>query len=481
MSGLKIPGVGSGFPIQQFVDATVAAERAPKEKMLARQANDLKVQLSSYGSLKGVLSEFKDSLKKLGEEEAFQKRSTSFNNSGFVSAKADKNAVAGSYELEVTQLATAHKLGSSFIAKADAEKKLGSGTFNFSLGEGENAQSFGVAIDKDKSSLKDIAEAINNAEDNKGVRATVVNSEDPETGESSSRLVFFSEKTGTDNKISVSATSTGGNEGAATLESLVANPATIQEAKNAEITIDGAKVTSQTNEIKDAIQGVTLDLKKVTDKADSTKADPTISTTLTIGYDKGTVEKNLKGFVESFNKVMSTINQLTSYNPETERAGPLNGDNSTRTLTSQIRSMLSEQIEGAVAPIKSLTDLGITSKKDGTIELDDDILKKHVDENFERIGLLFASENGVSKKLDDMLEGFVGKTGMLTERDKSLNEQMKKLDKEAVAFEERMAVFEERTMRQFNKMDLMVAQLNQQLSSVMAAFDNMPDFSGSKS
>lgn len=478
MSGLKIPGVGSGFPIQQFVDATVQAERAPKEKMLARQANDLKVQISSYGSLKGVLSEFKDSLKSLGEEEAFQKRSTSFNNSGYVSAKADKDAIAGSYKLEVEQLATTHKLGSSYIAKEDADKKLGSGSFNFTLGAGDKAQSFSVAIDSEKSSLKEVAEAINNAEDNKGVRATVVNSEDPDTGESSSRLVFFSEKTGTDNEITVTANASGGEEGTATLESLVATPATIQEAKNAVITIDGARVESQTNEIEDAIQGVTLDLKKVTDKADSTKNDPTLSTTLTIGYDKGTVEKNLKGFVESFNKVMGTINQLTSYNKETERAGPLNGDSSTRSLTSQLRSMLSEKIEGAVAPVKSLTDLGITSKQDGTIELDEDILKDQVENNFERIGLLFASEEGISTKLDNMLESFVGKEGILTERDESLNDRMAKLDKDAVAFEERMEVFEERTTRRFNKMDLMVAQLNQQMSSVMAAFDNMPDFSG---
>ncbi|GGB45098.1 flagellar hook-associated protein 2 [Oceanisphaera marina] len=446
--------------------------------MLARQANDLKVQISSYGSLKSVLSEFKDSLKALGEEEAFQKRSTSFNNSGFVSAKADKDAVAGSYKLEVEQLASAHKLGSSYIAKEDADKKLGSGTFNFTLGEGENAQSFGVAIDSEKSSLKEVAEAINNAEDNKGVRATVVNSEDPDTGEPSSRLVFFSEKTGTDNEITVTANATGGEEGTATLESLVAAPATIQEAKNAVITIDGARVESQTNEIEDAIQGVTLDVKKVTDKADSTKNDPTLSTTLTIGYDKGTVEKNLKGFVESFNKVMGTINQLTSYDKETERAGPLNGDSSTRSLTSQLRSMLSEKIEGAVAPVKSLTDLGITSKQDGTIELDEDILKDQVENNFERIGLLFASEEGVSTKLDNMLESFVGKEGILTERDESLNSRMAKLDKEAVAFEERMEAFTERTTRKFNKMDLMVAQLNQQMSSVMSAFANMPDFSG---
>lgn len=480
MGDLKLPGVGSGFPIQQFVDVTVKAERAPKEKMLARQANEIKVQLSSFGSLKGVLSDFQDSLKKLGEEEAFQKRSTSFNNSGFVSAKADKDAVAGSYKIEVTQLATAHKLGSSYIAKADAEKKLGSGTFNFTLGEGENAQSFGVAIDKDKSSLTEIAAAINNAEDNKGVRATVVNSEDPVTGLASSRLVFFSEKTGTDNKIKVSATNGTGNEGTATLESLVAAPTTVQAATNAEITIDGARVVSQTNEIKDAIQGVTLDLKKITDPADSDKTDAKTSTTLTIGYDKTTVEKNLTDFVSSFNKVMSTINQLTSYDAKTERAGPLNGDGTTRSLASQLRRMLSEQVEGAVAPIKTLTDLGITSKQDGTIELDSDILKKQVDENFERIGLLFTSEKGVSNKLDEMLESLVGKTGTLTERDKSLNDRMAKLDKEAVAFEIYIEKFTERTFRQFTKMDISVAQLNQQLNSVMAAFDSMPDFSGKK-
>ncbi|MGB5856532.1 MAG: flagellar filament capping protein FliD [Oceanisphaera sp.] len=480
MSGLKLPGVGSGFPIQQFVDATVSAERAPKETMLARQASNINVQLSSYGSLKGVLSEFKDSLKALGEEEAFQKRSTSFNNSGFVNAKADKDAVAGSYKLEVTQLATAHKLGSSYIPKADADKKLGSGTLNFTLGEGGNAQSFGVAISTDKSSLSDIAAAINNAEGNKGVRATVVNSEDPDTGEPSSRLVFFSEKTGTDNKITVTATTSGGNEGTATLESLVAAPSTVQEAKNAEITIDGARVVSQTNEIEDAIQGVTLDLKKVTDKEDPTKTDIKTSTTLTIGYDKSTVEKNLKDFVASFNKVMGAINQLTSYNPETEQAGPLNGDSSTRSLTSQIRNMLSEPIEGAAAPIKTLTDLGITSKQDGTIELDEDILKQQVEDNFDRIGLLFASEKGVSNKLDEMLESFVGETGVLTERNKSLNEDMAKLDKEAVNFEMYMDKFEERTFKQFTSMDIMIAQLNQQLSSVTAAFANMPDFSGKK-
>ena len=466
MAGIKLPGVGSGFPIQSFVDATVAAERAPKENMLARQASKINVQLSSYGSLKGVLSEFQDALKKLGEEEAFQKRSTSFTNSGFASATADKTAVAGSYTLVVKELAEAHKLGTAAIPKADAEKKLGSGTLTLGVGD----ESFTVAIDKEKSTLAEVAEAVNNSEDNKGVRATVV------TDDTGSRLVFFADKTGTESQITVAATGNADGDGGADLATLDDALTTVQAAKDAVVTIDGATVTSQTNEIKNAIQGVTLDLKKINDAPDGEKPD----TKLTIGYDKKTVETNLKGFVTAFNKVMSTINQLTSYDAETERAGPLNGDSSTRSLTSQIRNMLSESVEGAVAPVKSLTDLGITSKKDGTIELDEDILKKQVEDNFERIGLLFASEKGVSNKLDEMLESFVGKEGILTERDKSLNDKMAKLDKEAVDFELYMDKFEERTYKQFTSMDIMVAQLNQQLTSVVSAFESMPDFSGSK-
>lgn len=460
MADLKLPGVGSGFPIQSFVDATVNAERAPKENMFARRANDIGVQLSSYGSLKSVLEELQTSLKKLGEEEAFEKRSTSFSNSGFANATADKTAVAGSYTIVVKELAEAHKVSTGNL---DAETKYGSGSLTLDVG----AESFTVNIDKDKSTLAEMAKAINNAEDNKGVRATVV------TDDNGSRLVFFSDKTGTENEITVSASGNGDGDGGANLN-VLATVTEVQAAKDAEVIIDNALVTSQSNKIENAIQGVTLDLKKVNDAPGGEKPD----TKLTIGYDKSTVETNLKAFVESFNKVMSTINKLTSYSPETEKAGALNGDSTARSLTSKIRSMLSEPVEGASAPIRSLTDLGITTKQDGTIELDEDLLKKQVDENFAKIGQLFASEKGVSNKLDDMLDSFVGKEGILTKRDTSLNDQMKRLEDEQADFELYMEKFEERVYKQFSGMDILVAQLNQQLTSVISAFDNMPSFGG---
>ncbi|OXS14048.1 flagellar hook-associated protein 2 [Zobellella denitrificans] len=469
MSGLKLPGVGSGFPIQSFVDAVVSAERTPKEQQLARRANSIDVQLSAYGGLKSVLDEFKTALKKLGDEEAFQKRSARFSESGFLTAKADKSAVAGSYSLVVEQLAEAHKIGSDYITGENAKSlQLGSGTLELT----SNGESFSVDIARDKSSLADIAEAINNAEDNKGVRATVV------TDDLGSRLVLFAEKTGVANEVSLSVSGNGDGDdhnGNPASLALLGNFDTLQAAQDARIKLDGATITSATNEFKDAVTGLTLTASKVSDWTDDSKTERK-ATTLTIGYDKTSVETNLKGFVESFNKVMSTIKQLTAYNVETQKAGPLNGDGSARAITAQIRALLSEAVEGAVSPVKSLTDLGITTKQDGTIELDAALLKKQVDENFEKVGLLFASEKGVAEKLDDLLEGFVGKEGMLTEKDKSLREQMKKLEKEADAFTLRMEEFEARTYKQFSAMDIAVARMNQQLNSVVSAFESMPDF-----
>ncbi|WP_445397068.1 flagellar filament capping protein FliD [Zobellella sp. An-6] len=463
MADLKLPGVGSGFPIQSFVDATVSAERAPKEKMFATRVTNINVQLSAYGSMKSALSEFQSAFKQLGDEEAFQKRSASLSESGFVTASADKTAVAGSYKLEVKTLAEAHKLGVD--QSVASEQKLGSGTFEFTV----DGNAFSVAIDQDKSTLAEIAEAINNAEGNTGVRATVIND-----GQGNSSLVMFAEKTGEQNAISYTVTGNNDGDDAALGLGALAGFTEIQAAQDATLVIDNTTtITSPTNEIKDAIQGVTLNLKKLNDTEKP-------STTLTIGYDKATVEKNLKNFVAAFNKVMGTVNQLTSYNPETEQAGPLNGDGTARNLSSQIRRMLSEPVAGAVSPIKSLTDLGITSKKDGTIELDEGLLKKQVDENFEKIGLLFSSEQGVAKKLDDMLESFVGKEGVLTKRDTSLNDQLKKISNERQDFALYMEKYEERIYKQFTNMDIMVAQLNQQLTSVISAFESMPDFGSSK-
>lgn len=446
MAGLSIPGVGSGFPVQQFVDATVDAERVPKENAIKRQQSKVDVQISAYGSIQKELDAFQKSLKGLTDKEAFQQRSVSLSNEGFLTSKADKNAVAGSYDISVQQLARADKVASGYLApETDIKDNLGGGTLTLGMGN----ESFTVNVDAENSSLADIAKAINQSDDNKGVKATVV------TDDNGSRLVLFGDKTGVANKVTVDAGS-GGFGGV--FDGALEN---IQPATDAIIKVDGATVTRGSNEIKDVIAGVTLNLDKV-----STTEDP--MTTLTIANDKKSVTENLKSFVESYNKIVETTKKLSSYDAENKKAGPLNGDSLLRTISTQLRDALGSQVDGASSSLKSLSDLGITTKKDGTLEIDNKILDNHIANNFDGIGRLFDGESGLASKLDTMLKGFTGRGGALTTKKESLDLQAGKFAQQRLDLEERMAKFETRVMKQFNAMDAMVANMNNQMMTMMS-------------
>lgn len=446
MAGLQLPGVGSGFPVQQFVDATVQSERAPKENAIERKQSKIDVQISSYASLTKELDAFQKSLKGLTDKDAFQQRSVKLSNEGFLTSKANKNAVAGSYELKVEALAKADKVGSDYLANGvGINDNLGAGSLNLSLG----AESFSVNIDAENSSLADIAKAINQSDDNTGVSATVV------TDDNGSRLVLFGDKTGSENKVEVN-TAAGSFGGVfdGTLD-------TIQAASDAVIKVDGATVTRSSNEITDAIAGVTLNLEKI-----NTTDDPT--TTLKVGYDKEAVTENLKEFVDAYNKVVETSKKLSSYDSENDKAGPLNGDSLLRGISSKLRDAMGEQVTGASSALQSLSDLGITTTRDGTLEIDNDILDDNIANNFDGIGRLFDGDSGLANKLDSLLDDFVGRDGILTNKKESLDLQSGKYDQQRLDLDVRMEKFELRVAKQFNAMDAMVAEMNNQMSTMMS-------------
>ncbi|MGO4998500.1 flagellar filament capping protein FliD [Oceanisphaera sp. W20_SRM_FM3] len=447
MAGLSIPGVGSGFPVQQFVDATVDAERVPKENAIKRKQSNVDVQISAYASIKKELDAFQKSLKDLTAKDAFQTRSVALSTEGFLTSKVDKNAVAGSYDISVVTLAKADKVGSGYLADGVSSKdNIGAGSLTLGMG----GKAFTVNIDAEKSSLADIAQAINQADDNTGVRATVV------TDDLGSRLVLFGDKTGTENKIEI-------NAGAGDFGDIFATGQldNIQPAVDAVIKVDGATVTRGSNEISDVIAGVTLNLDKV-----STTDDPSI--TLTIANDKKSVTENLKSFVESYNKIVGTTKKLSSYDAENKKAGPLNGDSLLRAISTQLRDAMGEQVEGASSSLKSLSDLGITTKRDGTLEIDNKILDNHIANNFDGIGRLFDGDSGLANKLDTMLEGFTGRGGTITTKKESLDLQAGKFTQQRLDLDERMGKFELRVMKQFNAMDSMIANMNNQMNTMMS-------------
>ncbi|MGL4899620.1 MAG: flagellar filament capping protein FliD, partial [Shewanella sp.] len=292
--GLTANGLGSGLDINGIVSALVNAEKAPKEAQFNVQEGKLNTQISALGALKSAISEFTDKLKPLSDPNTFNGFTSKLSSSDFLKVKTTSDAVAGSYNISVKQLAQSQKLGSAAVADADAA--IGAGTLSFSV----NGESFDIEVGAEDS-LKDIVKKINGSDSNVGVTATIVN------GDAGPQLVLTSDKTGEDNTITVTASADSSSALADTF-----TMTELQPPKNAIVTVDGVTITSNSNEIENAISGVNLTL---------TAADVDKTTTLTISPNTDGAKKAVTEFVDAYNSLMKTVQNMSGYDPETKKAG----------------------------------------------------------------------------------------------------------------------------------------------------------------
>lgn len=479
-----ITGIGSGMDIDGMVKVIVAAERAPKETQLANLEKKTTTQLTSLGQLKSAISNFQSALSTLNSPSSFLARTATSSDTKVMTASVSQSAQAGSYKVEVQQLASSSKVA---LAAIDGKAKLNTGTLDIKVGDTE----FGITIDSTNNTLDGIRDAINEAGKSAGVSATII------TDDHGSRLVLSSSKAGEGNDITVAVEETGVVEGGVSLSELAysgqptkpelehfagedvpdtafANALAVYEkggqtlatAQSAKLTIDGLAVTRDSNIIDDAVAGLSFTIKSAG------------SSTLTIAKDEAGVEANVKKFVDAYNTLMTFINTETNVTPVNDTSKPvvgaLVGDSSVRSLVNTIRSeLVSPQGEGA---IRALADMGITTKKDGTLEMDSDKVKKAVSQDFEGVAAYFTGDSGLASRLGDKLKPYTDGGGILESRTDSLQATIDKVDKQKEDLDTRMKALEERLYKQYNAMDSLVAQLMSTSDSLTQLFDSMPGF-----
>lgn len=478
--GLSAAGMASGLDIAGMTQQLVAAERKPKADRITTQQKQVNVSLSAYGLVKSSVSAMQSMLEKFGKDEAFNGQKATSDNSDYLSIKATAKAKSGVYNINIQQMAQSHKLMGEELFSADPEASLGSGEMVIKVGD----KSMTLNIGEDNDDLSSVVDAINNADDNPGVTATLIN-----TGkDGGSQIVFSTTETGKDNTIEIDTSAMTGQ-----LASLAYNAnmpeaerkvEQMQAAQDAEIMIDNfTTVTSSNNTFEDVIEGVTLDLKKLTGTVSSSEsANPETddidvkSVKITIESDEKSTKDSLKSFVDSYNSLMGTIDKLTGFDADKDpddpnRAGALNGDSLTRSVTTQMRNLLNEPIE-INGKLYQMSDFGISIQRDGTLELeeDSDKLDDIISENFAVIGQFFAQEDsGFLAKADKLLDSFTDKTdGSLSVKEETLKERQKSLDDDMTELNKRMVAYEDRTYKQFLAMDEAIGQMNNQLSSMMS-------------
>ena len=390
---------GSGLDVRNLVDQLVAAEGGPVTSRLDRKEVSIQEGLTAIGTFKGALLDFQSSLAPLRKENAFKSINATSSNEEKFTVTAEDNAVTGSYDIEISQLAQSQKLKSqAFESEFDA---IGTGTLTIEFGEvnsssntfdvNSKVSSQSIEIDEENSSLRGIQQTINQA--NTGIKASIINDG---TG---NRLIISSEKSGVENSLRISVSDDDlNNEDRLGLSTLAYNPVAVagadgaeivgknleeaSTAKNALFSIDGISISSSDNEVSNSIPGITIKLKKVTtDSAESFQIEKETSA----------IKQSIESFVNSYNELMQNVSTLTGFNAETGQAGPLSGDAAIRGIIDQIRRRLSTSFNGINENLTALSSIGINSNQDGTLSLDsfklDNALEKHADE----IAHLFAA------------------------------------------------------------------------------------------
>lgn len=395
---ISAAGIGSNLDVDGIVKQLMAVEQQPL-KLMAKAEADYKAKLSAYGTLKGALSSLQTAMQGLADGTKFQASTVSVADSSVLSATANGlngKAVPGNYSVEVEQLAQQQKVRSDGFASTSSI--VGSGTLTIQFGSYDsNANTFTlngekaaqtVTINPSSNTLSGVRDAINAA--NIGVSATIVNDG------TDNKLVLTSKETGAANGIKITVSDDDGLGGDSTgLSRLAFDPTAaagsgknltqVQAAQNAKLQIDGIAISKSSNTITNAIEGVTLNLLKSND------GNPT---TLGVSHDSAGIKAAVTTFVQSYNSINQTLSDLSSYNAAAKTGGVLQGDSAALSIQTRIRATLSAAIGnvgGTGAGLSSLSQIGVSFQKDGSLALDATKLQTALDNNFDNMAGLFAA------------------------------------------------------------------------------------------
>ncbi len=426
MPTLSAPGIGSGLDINGIVSQLMAVEQIPLQRLQAK-SGDYLAQISAYGQLRSAMAGFQDATAELKSFDDFDAFSVRSGDNSIFTASADNQAALGRYDIQVDSLAASQKLGSLAVADTGTSA-IGSAGDQMTIGIG--ADSF--TVDIGGKTLSEIQTAINEASDNLGVTAGIIQEND-----SSFHLLLTSDATGTANAMTLSFSDSSG--------ATIADPlgfSQIQAAADARITLDNAyTITRSGNTISDAIQGVTLELL-------NTSADPVA---LDISRDSGTIVESVEKFVESYNELFTALNDL--------REGGLSGDGTLRLVETQVRSVLGSGA-GLSGAYSYASDVGISFQKDGTLTFNSAKLNNALKADLPAVADLFANDDqGFAFRLAAKLDGMLGANGLIDAREDGLNASLDNNNAQIEKMRDRLELVEERYRSQFSALDTLLGQM----------------------
>jgi flagellar hook-associated protein 2 len=353
----NIGGIASGLDTQAILTQLMQLERQPIVRYQQRQAALRRVD-DAWGEVNTRLSAVRGALDKLRDPGDLARHvNATSSKPEALTASAGSDAATGSVSFTVEALATQHRVAATGTFSG-GDELVGEGTFTITLDSGAEH-----TIETDGSTtLAQLASRIRGL--GAGVGAQVV-----ATVPGEHRLVLSATQTGASGAFEISGDLAGLDGGAV-----------LQAGADAHLRLGTLDVYRASNTVTDLVDGVTLTLTGVS-------AEPV---TVTVERDVEAAAASVTELVDAVNALLDRTSSLSSYNPETRLAGPLQGDSTLRRLVTDVRAALSLPVDGLDAAFGHGSAIGLGLTRDGRIELDQARLREALTEDFDGVVALLA-------------------------------------------------------------------------------------------
>lgn len=452
MASVSFSGVGSGIDFDTVRDAILAQRAVPITKM--------QTKVSTYTSRTDALKQINSALaalttaaEDLKNRDLGTGRSVITGDANVAVATATSSANLGTLDLNITRIATTFTQASrSYSAKSAPVLAGGATEATFELRTGGASSGIEIKIDSSNNTLEGLRNAINAK--NAGVTATIVDIKGDGTG---NQIVLSSKETGASGRVELIETSATGTGADLNLRSL--NPPNGDFSKlDSEFSVSGLTMTRSTNNITDAVDGVSFTLKK----AGTAALNVTQS---------GEMENKLRAFVNAYNSAQSLIAAQYQKDPKGRPTGILAGEATLRNIQQQLRNALGTISDKNGGVFNSLSQIGVSAKSTGELEFDSSVYNEKLKTNSDDIrALLFGKTTndsgifqnlaGVSKGLSDSVTGSVA--AAITGYENSIKSLNETISKRA----ENIAALKVSLTKRFSAADAAIGLLNSQQSSI---------------
>lgn len=438
-----------------------------RKTVIQNKIDKINTKSQAWTDISTRLGNLMSKLETLQDESTYQTKKVTSSDDTIATVSGTTDSMEGSYDLVVKQLATASKITGGVVSKADGTTKIStkdalgySGKLTITNGATDGSDTaLTVEIDvKATDSLKDIANAINNAKDpsdstgtkGAGLKATIVNNQ----------LVVSSEEMG-DRTLTI-----GGD----LKDSLGFRDSQTTKGQSAKFTLDGIEMERNSNTPTDVVDGVTLNFKK----ADASK-------TITLGLTNDT-DKELsavKDFVSQYNSVMSFLSEKMDVGDPSKSdntTGALAGDSTLISLQSKLQSTV---LGGKSVNGVSASTLGLSVDRNGTLSLDETKFKAQLAKNpnavkdffFVDTSTKYAAEKtgtGYTADFKAVIDRYTstksGSEGVISLRKASYQSEIKDYNKQIERITEQIATKRARYVTMFTNLDTAIGNLQSQFS-----------------